>query len=204
PPMRMPAPRPNPPICYSPRDRKRVGPVTFEQLLERARAGEVAPHELVWQEGTPQWVEARAVDGLYPTPPPLPPLASSDSPAPGGETTVAVADNDEEPAIEIVEEAPVSPPVLAAPEPPLQVTPESAEPALPAATDSPALPILANWDVVENRPAETETPIQVEPEFTIDFAAAPTPPVRRAAPPQPANTALPTPVAVEKAAGPPE
>src|SRR5215831_18712621 len=170
-PIRIPGPTPKPFIWYYTRERKPLGPVTFEQLVERARAGEVAPHELVWQEGTPQWVEARAVDGLYPTPPPLPPLASSDSPATGGETTVAVADNDEEPAIEIVEEAPVSPPVLAAPEPPLQVTPESAEPAVPAATDSPSLPILANWDVVENRPAETETPIQVEPEFTIDFAA---------------------------------
>jgi hypothetical protein len=203
-PIRIPGPTPKPSIWYYTHDRKPVGPVTFEQLVERARAGEVAPHELVWQEGTPQWVEARAVDGLYPTPPPLPQFASSDSPAPVVETTVAVADNDEEPAIEIVEDAPVGPPVPAAPEPPFQATPESAEPAVPSATDSPSLPILANWDVVENRPAETETPIQVEPEFTIDFAAAPTPPVRRAAPPQPANTALPADVAVEKAAGPPE
>src|SRR5262249_14512646 len=72
-PIRIPGTAPKVPIWYYTRNRKPLGPVTFEQLAERARAGELAPHELVWQEGMASWIEARTVDGLYPTPPPVPP-----------------------------------------------------------------------------------------------------------------------------------
>src|SRR5262249_14479484 len=73
-PIRIPGTTPKVSHWFYTRDRKPHGPVTFEQLKERARNGELLPHELVWQEGMANWVEARSVDGLYPTPPPVPPL----------------------------------------------------------------------------------------------------------------------------------
>jgi hypothetical protein len=202
-PIRIPGAAPKTPIWYYTRERKPLGPVTFEQLVERARAGEVAPHELVWQEGTAQWVEARWVDGLYPAPPPLPPPSAVEVPARVEETAVPNS-HDDEPVIEIVEDEPLASPVAVASEAPFQLTPEPVELPAPPAKESPSPSVPANWDVVQNRPAETESPIQVEPEFTIDFAAATAPPIRRAEPPPAAGPMFPTEVAVHQDAVPPE
>src|SRR5207249_2694422 len=72
-PIRIPGSSPRPSLWYYTRDRKPFGPVSFEQIKELARAGQLLPDELIWQEGMAQWAPARTVEGLYPAPPPLPP-----------------------------------------------------------------------------------------------------------------------------------
>lgn len=51
-----------------------MGPVTWENLVERARTGQLAPHDLVWTAGMAQWTQAGSVQGLafpvQPAPPP--------------------------------------------------------------------------------------------------------------------------------------
>lgn len=44
---------------------EQVGPVEAEALRELAAAGAVSPETLVWHEGSPDWVEARTVEGLF-------------------------------------------------------------------------------------------------------------------------------------------
>jgi hypothetical protein len=155
-------------VWYYTRDRKPQGPVTFEQLGELARTGVLAGQELVWQEGMAQWAEAQSISGLFPTPPPLPPV---ELPKPV----------EEEPVIEIVAEEPADPPIVATPEPepatPLSGTPEESPAPSPEKATSDFLHRV--WDSKQTGPAVTEEPIQVEPEFTLDFAGAPTPPIRR-------------------------
>jgi hypothetical protein len=41
------------------------GPLTFAEIVALAQAGEIAPTELVWQEGTPDWRRAADVPGLF-------------------------------------------------------------------------------------------------------------------------------------------
>ncbi len=53
------------------------GPVSFEELRRAAAEGKLLEDDLVWQEGTPNWVEARTVPSLFsqsipPSPPPVP------------------------------------------------------------------------------------------------------------------------------------
>ena len=65
-----------------------IGPVTFDQLREFAADGRVAPADLVWAEGTPDWVAASTVAGLLPpahapahnTPPPVIPQTYAQAP----------------------------------------------------------------------------------------------------------------------------
>jgi hypothetical protein len=200
-PIRIPGTALKPSLWFYTRDRKPLGPVTFEELQERARARELLPRELVWQEGMARWVEARSVEGLYPVPPPLPPPVPIDSPTKTEETVLRVSEADDAVhSIEIIEDEPIASPIAVEPETPLQVTPELAEAAAPPKMGSPTPAHPDNWDVVANRPAATEEPIQVEPEFTVDFAAATAPPVRRAEPPPTVNLAFPTEVAVEQPA----
>lgn len=45
-----------------------VGPVTWDELRAVATAGKIAPDDLVWRDGTPEWVAARTVAGLLPAP----------------------------------------------------------------------------------------------------------------------------------------
>lgn len=58
---------------------QQTGPVAFAQLADLARAGHLAPNDLVWREGMPQWAAAETVPGLFaqavPMAPPPPPLA---------------------------------------------------------------------------------------------------------------------------------
>ena len=70
------------------------GPATSEELKKLARAGTLAPGDLVWKEGTPEWVEARSVPGLLPeaaSPPPLPPALPSSPKTWGHRAGVVVA-----------------------------------------------------------------------------------------------------------------
>lgn len=50
-----------------------VGPVTLAGLQAAIAAGRVGPTDLVWQDGTPDWVAARTVPGLFLSTPPVPP-----------------------------------------------------------------------------------------------------------------------------------
>jgi len=55
------------------RDGQPRGPLTFAEVVALAQAGELAPTELVWQEGTPDWRPAAEVPGLFASAQPLPP-----------------------------------------------------------------------------------------------------------------------------------
>jgi hypothetical protein len=52
---------------YYAQNRDRKGPVPFAKLKAMAASGWLAPDDLVWQSGTPNWVPARDVDGLFAT-----------------------------------------------------------------------------------------------------------------------------------------
>lgn len=53
----------------------RQGPVTEDDLKRLAATGQLKPSDLVWQDGMPDWVEARTVPALFPAAraEPLPP-----------------------------------------------------------------------------------------------------------------------------------
>lgn len=48
------------------------GPVSKEELKRLGQSGQITRESLVWQEGWPEWRAASSVDGLFPTPPPIP------------------------------------------------------------------------------------------------------------------------------------
>lgn len=62
---------------YYLRNRLPVGPFTFEQLKKLAQSGDLRPKDLVSTRGTPQWVDAGSVSGLFSGP-----SASKDAKAP--------------------------------------------------------------------------------------------------------------------------
>jgi hypothetical protein len=194
--IRIPGTAPKSTVWYYTRDRKPQGPVTLEQLNELAQTGVLIPTELVWQEGMPQWVEARSISGLFPTPPPLPavemPAKIDESPRPAAE----------EPVIEIVAEAPVEPPIPIAEEQAVTLTAVPSEPASPD-EEKPASEFLPRaWATKPTGPIEAEEPIQVEPEFAIDLGGRATSPVRNAAPQPTVDLVFPTETSMEPA--PPE
>jgi hypothetical protein len=49
------------------------GPVSWDQLVQMAATGELKPDDLIWREGTNDWVPASSVTGLGLQPPPPPP-----------------------------------------------------------------------------------------------------------------------------------
>jgi hypothetical protein len=57
------------PVWYYVRGGKQTGPVSFEELKSAAASGQIAPGDLVWQEGTADWIAARTVSGLFAGPP---------------------------------------------------------------------------------------------------------------------------------------
>lgn len=69
---------------YYARGGQRVGPLSFESLLELARNGAFAASDLVWHATLPAWTPASEVPGLsevsFPAPKP-PPMAASPDPA---------------------------------------------------------------------------------------------------------------------------
>lgn len=46
----------------------RHGPIPEERLKAMAAEGELKPSDLVWKDGTPDWVEARTIPGLFSKP----------------------------------------------------------------------------------------------------------------------------------------
>jgi len=181
--LRIPGTAPKITLWYYTLDRKPVGPVTFEQLTELARSGAVRPEGLVWQEGMAQWTPATSVAGLFPTPPPLPAIT-----APPAEEILEVeevAQPDPAPAnpeYEVVDNEPLEPPVPAQPESqPTDPIPRKNESEALSSPDSPRSANEDNWGLVTARTNTAEQPIQVEPEFQIDFASSVPPPVRRPA-----------------------
>ncbi len=66
-----------------------TGPVSFAELKAVAASGKLSPHDLVWQEGTPDWVPASSVAGLLtpkPPTPPAPPIPTYSLSAPESKT----------------------------------------------------------------------------------------------------------------------
>ena len=65
------------PVWYYAKDRVQHGPVSETQVKELAQSGRLAPADLVWREGMPQWQPAGRLPFLFPPrpdgPPPLPP-----------------------------------------------------------------------------------------------------------------------------------
>src|SRR4051812_12790899 len=54
------------PKWYYARDKQKVGPLYPEQLRRLAATGQLRPVDMVWQEGTPKWLTAGMVAGLFP------------------------------------------------------------------------------------------------------------------------------------------
>jgi hypothetical protein len=175
--LRIPGAAPKVSVWYYTRDRKPIGPVIFDKLKELVSTANLLPDDLVWQEGMPDWVVAGTVDGLFPKPPPVP-----------EEELLEVLEgtaSQPEPAYEIVDDEPLQRPTPE-PEPappstpPAEMAPEPAKPAAKSHED--------DWGPLRIHEPEREEPIQVEPEFQIDFAGA-EPPPRRV---QPVQEAPPT------------
>src|SRR4029453_17968949 len=53
-----------------------VGPVSLAEVKAAADTGKLAPTDLVWEEGTPDWVAARTISGLFCAAPPPKPSGS--------------------------------------------------------------------------------------------------------------------------------
>ncbi len=60
---------------YCAKDGATLGPFDLPRLRQMVATGTVGPADLVWQEGTPDWVAARTVPGLFASPSPLPAAA---------------------------------------------------------------------------------------------------------------------------------
>ena len=71
-------------VWYYARDGAQTGPVSFDDLKAAVGAGQIRPDDLVWREGTPDWVPAKAVPGLIAAPaaPSSPPPSPSRPAAP--------------------------------------------------------------------------------------------------------------------------
>ena len=58
----------DPPEWYYARNRQKVGPVAWSELQRLAAAGQLGPQDMVWRKGTPKWVPAESLTGLFPGP----------------------------------------------------------------------------------------------------------------------------------------
>jgi hypothetical protein len=68
-------------VWYYARGGAQTGPVSFDDLKAAVAAGKLGAEDLVWKEGTADWIPARAVAGLFPMPAP-PPTPAAIAPAP--------------------------------------------------------------------------------------------------------------------------
>src|SRR5215471_11462439 len=69
-------------VWYYAREGAQTGPVSFDELKKVVGAGQIGPEDLVWKEGTPDWMPAKTIPGLFATPAPSPPPAAAAPPAP--------------------------------------------------------------------------------------------------------------------------
>ncbi len=122
-------------------DGQQLGPISPEALKQLARAGQITPTDLIWQDGTDRKVPASRAKGLFPpataTPKPIPvatPISqssASDDPPP-----LPAVEDEPPPLPEVANE----PPLLAAiveDEPPPVPTTEDEPPPLPAVDEPP-------------------------------------------------------------------
>jgi hypothetical protein len=70
-------------LWYYLRDGAQLGPVSWEDLVNAARTGNLVPGDLVWTEGMAQWQPAASIPGLIPQQP-VPPPAYGAPPMPPG------------------------------------------------------------------------------------------------------------------------
>ena len=56
--------------------------VSASQLQQLARSGQIQATDLVWKEGLPQWIQAKAIKGLFPAQPESVPMAQVTPAAP--------------------------------------------------------------------------------------------------------------------------
>lgn len=70
-------PAPSDPVWYYLVNGVQTGPVLLAELQVAAAEGKLSPPDLVWQEGTADWVPARTVAGLFAAPQPQPDTAPS-------------------------------------------------------------------------------------------------------------------------------
>jgi hypothetical protein len=68
-------------VWYYARGGAQTGPVSFGDLKTAAASGQLGAEDLVWREGTAEWVPARTVAGLFPAPA-APPAAIPNPPPP--------------------------------------------------------------------------------------------------------------------------
>src|SRR5438045_2984856 len=55
---------------YFARNKQRIGPVPFAHLQQLAASGQLLPADMILEQGTPRWVPAASVEGLFPSLPP--------------------------------------------------------------------------------------------------------------------------------------
>lgn len=77
------------------RDQKQLGPYSWEELVDKAKAGEVGKSDLVWSEGLENWIAAEKVEGLFTfsaeAPPPIPSKYNTPPPPPSNDTGMQVS-----------------------------------------------------------------------------------------------------------------
>lgn len=56
---------------YYRRGGREFGPIAEDELWRLAEQGEISPTDHLWRDGTPHWVAAHTVKGLFPAPPPF-------------------------------------------------------------------------------------------------------------------------------------
>ena len=81
-------------------DGQQLGPISPEALKQLARAGQITPTDLIWQEGTDRKVPASRAKGLFPPATPTP------KPLPVAEPLNQSSASDEPPPLPAVEDEP--------------------------------------------------------------------------------------------------
>src|ERR1051325_6850043 len=69
-------------VWYYARGGAQTGPVSFGDLQAAAASGQLGADDLVWREGTAEWVAARTVAGLFPAAAAPPPAIPNPPPPP--------------------------------------------------------------------------------------------------------------------------
>jgi WD40 repeat protein/serine/threonine protein kinase/tetratricopeptide (TPR) repeat protein len=87
----MPEQASNQAAWYYARDRRRVGPVSLQQLRELAAAGELWPEDMLLPEGARQWIAADSVPGLFSASMDIPPPMTMEVARQAGRETVTAA-----------------------------------------------------------------------------------------------------------------
>jgi RsiW-degrading membrane proteinase PrsW (M82 family) len=64
---------PDAPLYFAHTGGRQIGPITYAELDELAARGELAPTDLVWESGTPEWVPASRLLSFTPRAAPAPP-----------------------------------------------------------------------------------------------------------------------------------